>query len=104
MVPLLVILVVIIFVIAFVRRNRNDQEEELITRYNTSQTSRSHMSSKITVNEKIGEGQFGKVYKGLLSGTVVALKELRDAISDMEKEALILEYSFKLKIVYREGT
>ncbi len=55
---------------------------------------------ELVLTEKIGQGTYGKVYKGIYKGIEVAVKILKDSqaeqIKEFENEATILKYFFFL--------
>lgn len=85
-----------VIAILFFKFKRNSLKQ-ISTPYSESQimsNSSPHSTTTIkgiTVLESIGEGNFGKVYRGMMSSTEVALKEVsKDANASIYKEADIL--------------
>ncbi|KAK8664507.1 hypothetical protein V6N13_084294 [Hibiscus sabdariffa] len=81
-VSVVVLSLILIFAIIYVKRNRDDEEEEVLlgisNRPNTfSYSELKDATEDFSPSNKLGEGGFGAVYKGTFSdGRVVAVKQL----------------------------
>ncbi|KAE8719973.1 putative LRR receptor-like serine/threonine-protein kinase [Hibiscus syriacus] len=87
---------ILIVAIIYVKRKREDEEEELLLgispRPNTFNYSELKAATKdFSPSNKLGEGGFGPVYKGILSdGRIIAVKQLSVA-SNQGKEQFVTE-------------
>jgi hypothetical protein len=88
---LLMILAILIFVLIRKRRSKDLPLNDIsLTEMNSSSSIPATTLKGIKVLEVIGTGQFGKVYRGMMNSTHVALKEITSRESNVSKEAEIL--------------
>jgi serine/threonine protein kinase len=97
-------IIVLVAVFAIRRQKKSDSTSddipleapygESISSLNTWKT-----LDNITIGKRLGEGNFGDVFKGNWHGTDVALKLLKseEQFADFEREASLLQYAFQLE-------